>query len=398
MKKNRLISSSVFVMSMAVLSSMMLLSCGNGGNSEKRSDSVPADAIFGDLGSEFVDLYYKPSVGDMKSIVVKEVQEYIEKKHPGVTNSNTSREELAMVYNEMNDEIEKRWKELDYESQKPKWDQRLVEVEEELKTKEVPVEVGEGVPLKVVSPCKIENIDRQNITITCMVELTEDKKMKIVSEPNMSFIDDSGKAAWSVRMDATGISGLPNGLKAGTQMKLSYRISTFHKDHVNAFFSAKRLELGWPLFVLENGKLGPIEIGIGYTNLPKSVANLYDNWEYKKETIENEMDGDYTVEYCMFTKGDQELFRADIEDGKVAAITLLQGSFDIKNEEGCHVGGFVSKIPRWQSEWENYYEGEVFITIGRYTYYVPSDMAKVEYPKSSNDFKNGAKISKIVCR
>ena len=49
-------------------------------------------------------------------------------------------------------------------------------------------------------------------------------------------------------------------------------------------------------------------------------------------------------------------------------------------------------------EWENYYEGEVFVTVGRYTFYVPSDQTRTEFPKRKNDFESGAKFSRIVCK
>ena len=69
-------------------------------------------------------------------------------------------------------------------------------------------------------------------------------------------------------------------------------------------------------FTLTNGKLGPLFIGQTVASIPKSVAGLYDRYEYTKEDIENEMDGDYTLELCHFYKGGKEIFQCNADDKK----------------------------------------------------------------------------------
>ena len=64
-------------------------------------------------------------------------------------------------------------------------------------------------------------------------------------------------------------------------------------------------------FVLQNGKLGPIQAGQRFANIPATYAGLYDKYTRKTETMADE-DGEWTVEYYQFTKAGKNVFRADI--------------------------------------------------------------------------------------
>ena len=148
----------------------------------------------------------------------------------------------------------------------------------------------------------------------------------------------------------------------------------------------------------DNGKLGPVTVGQSVGKLPKSTAGLYDKYEYKKEEHEDDMDGSWTEEYYLFTKGGKPVFRVNMDAGKVFSIRLLEGSQFIKTADGIGVGMPVSKlIQKKKLSWETYYEGEVFATSGHYTYYVSSeDVPNTDVPKKASDFKPTAKVSGIV--
>lgn len=381
---------------MFVLTCMMLLSCD--GNSGKEQGSSSDDGALADLGAEFMELFYnEPSEGDMKNKIFDEVMAEMEKKYPNSNSSNTSREKQTQILKEVDQEMKRRLENFDFKAYKEKWEKRVPELIEEMKSREIPTRVADNTPLKIMSPFKIKSIVRgYDLKYSCTAELTEDKTMQVVKNPCLSLVDANGnETRWPAALYA---SPLEKQMKAGTQIELEGSINLFQKDLLAVLFSAAYLEIDWNQFFLEGGKLGPVAIGGGYADLPKSVAGLYDKYDYKKETIEDEMDGDYTEEYYLFTKGNREVFRADIDGGKIVSITLLEGSSDIINDDGRSVGSLVSDLSPQNLEWENWYQGEVFATKGRYTYYVSSSDCKVEFPKRDSDFKAGAKISKIVCR
>ena len=276
----------------------------------------------------------------------------------------------------------------------------------------------EGTPFKLVSPLKITKFDIQKykteVTLCCMVELSEDVALKVDKYPHFIFSDDDGNEITSLLGCVPNHRTMPKELKKGSQIELESDF-VFNKESVSKYFSANHVLLSWNTFYVEDGKLGPVQIGMSYTDLPKSVPGLYEKFDYKKEMIENELDGDYLSETCTFIKNGKEYFSADLKDGKVTSVILDENSSGLCTKEGyapnitglygfyyvtehSNYGMFSSKAIRKTLDWENYYEGEVFATIGRYTFYVPSESAKTEYPRKYEDFKDNARISKIVCR
>ena len=89
-------------------------------------------------------------------------------------------------------------------------------------------------------------------------------------------------------------------------------------------------------YILGNGKLGPIKKGAAASTFPKQVEGLYDKFETKKEEFYDNEEA-YTAEYIDFTKAGKLVFRANIDEGKVAFITLLEGSSNIKTPDGIYV-------------------------------------------------------------
>ena len=153
-------------------------------------------------------------------------------------------------------------------------------------------------------------------------------------------------------------------------------------------------------FTLTNGKLGPLFIGQTVASIPKSVAGLYDRYEYTKEDIENEMDGDYTLELCHFYKGGKEIFQCNADDKKLSSFILKQGSSFIKTPDGFHVGYSVRSLcGKKRLQWETYFEGTAFATSGHYTYHMKSsDVINNDYPTKLSEIKATAKIEMIEYR
>ena len=153
-------------------------------------------------------------------------------------------------------------------------------------------------------------------------------------------------------------------------------------------------------FTLANGKLGPLYIGQSVSSLPKSVAGLYDSYEYTKEEIENEMDGDYTLELCHFYKGGKEIFTANADDKKLSSFILKNGSSFIKTAEGFYVGYSVRTLcGKKRLQWETYFDGTAFGTDGHFTYHMnSSDVINNDYPTKLSEIKATAKIVMIEYR
>lgn len=153
-------------------------------------------------------------------------------------------------------------------------------------------------------------------------------------------------------------------------------------------------------FILQNGVLGPVQVGRAIGNLPKQYAGLYDNYSYTKDNHEeDEMDGPWLEEFFLFTKAGKEIFRADMNEGKVASITLLSGSSSfIKTPEGIYVGYPAQKLYREKKmEWEYYlFETVTWGTSGHYTYYVDVNDAITDNMDRLKGFKANGKLCKIA--
>lgn len=154
------------------------------------------------------------------------------------------------------------------------------------------------------------------------------------------------------------------------------------------------------VFVLADGKLGPIKKGAAVSTFPKQVEGLYDKFETKTEEYYDNYDSEETctTEYVDFTKAGKPVFRAGLDEGKVAFITLLEGSSNIKTPDGIYVGYNARELfKRKKMEWETYYEGDVFASDGTYSYSVSSDdLIDTDIPQEATDFKQNAKVTKIT--
>lgn len=412
------VSLSVIVrMCMVAISGVLLLSCGKGGSS---ADSISDDGLFGSVGAEFVDLFLnEPDENEVRYQIAEEVEGEMLRKYPDYENMHfRARPEIQAELRQKYDEA---WEKHDYPGLKEKWDKRLAELVAEMSTIEVPVKVEEGTPFKLLSPVKLMDFDKtikdKKFVIGFTVELTEDVKLQKKKFPEFKFMNASDSVLHSSFVwGESSANSLEEGIKKGTRLDMEVSLNfSSHEDAIKDFFSAKYVMLTWNTFFVEDGKLGPVQVGMSYKDLPKSVPVLYDKFDYRKEMIESEMDGDYEVEECIFFNDGKEYFRAVLEDGKIASIILDQNSTGLFTKEDYRVGsdvvtslyyisgptrsgGFKTVVINESLEWENYYEGEVFVTIGRYTFYVPSDQANTEFPRTRFDFKYGAKFSRIICK
>lgn len=151
-------------------------------------------------------------------------------------------------------------------------------------------------------------------------------------------------------------------------------------------------------FTLMNGKLGPVQTGVKFANIPATYSGLYDKYTRKTETMADE-DGEWTIEYYQFTKAGKNIFRANIDAGKIVSITLQAGSASIvKTQEGFYVGYSARTLfTKKRMEWNTYFQGTCFATSGHYTYEVnDEDLNNTDIPYKVADFKPNAKISSIT--
>lgn len=405
----------VVLMFMVAISGVLLLSCGKGGNS---SESISDEGLFGSAGAEFVDIFLnEPNEHKIREQIADEVESEMLKKYPNYEDMNFRAS--SEIQAELNQKYDEAWKKYDYPGLRMKWEKRLAELVQEMSAIEIPVKVEEGTPLKLLSPVKLKDFDQtikdKKLVFGFAVESTDDIMSKLESPPMLLFMNAADSVIYTTSVGDKNVNISEHGLKKGTRMEYTSFNFALNENTIKEFFSAKYAMLTWNTFYVDDGKLGPVQVGMSYTDLPKSFPVLYDKFEYKKETIENEMDGDYEVESCTFYRHGQEYFRAELEDGKVTAIVLDKNSVGLYTKEGYRVGNdVISRLYSYLSstksgmfstvvineslEWENYYEGEVFVTVGRYTFYVPSDQTRTEFPKRKNDFESGAKFSRIVCK
>ena len=149
-------------------------------------------------------------------------------------------------------------------------------------------------------------------------------------------------------------------------------------------------------FILADGKLGPISKGATASTFPKKVEGLYDKFEF--ESYENDMD-DYVEEYYTFTQAGKPMFRANINEGKVFSITLLEGSSSIiKTSDGIYVGYSARELfKKKKLEWEFYFDTGLTGSDGKYTYAIDPDGYEPEStPEKATDLKANAKVCAIT--
>lgn len=221
----------------------------------------------------------------------------------------------AEIQIELNQKYDEAWKKHDYPGLKEKWEKRLAELVQEMSDIEIPVKVEEGTPLKLLSPVKLKDFDRtikdKKLVFGFTVESTDDvMTKKVESRPMLMFMNAADSVLYSTSVGAKNINTWKEGLKKGTRMEYTNFNFDLDENTIKKCFSAKYAMLTWNTFFVDDGKLGPVQVGMSYTDLPKSFPVLYDKFDYHKEMIENEVDGDYEVEECIFFNDGKEYFGA----------------------------------------------------------------------------------------
>ena len=153
-------------------------------------------------------------------------------------------------------------------------------------------------------------------------------------------------------------------------------------------------------FTLTNGKLGPIQTGQRFVNIPSSYVGLYDKYTRQTEKEYNEVEDFEITRVCyQFTKAGRNVFRVIMEGNVIGAIKLQEGSASIiKTQKGFHVGYAARTLyTKKSTDWFNIEGGTAACFDGNYTYEVSAnDRVSLNPIESANDFKSNAKISSIT--
>lgn len=153
-------------------------------------------------------------------------------------------------------------------------------------------------------------------------------------------------------------------------------------------------------FTLTNGKLGPVQVGKKFANIPATYSGLYDKYTRQTEKEYNEVeDYEMTIVCYQFTKGGKNVFCVIMEGNTIGAIKLQEGSASIvKTQKGFYVGYPARDLfSKRLTEWFNIEEGTAACFDGNYTYEVNADdRISINSIESANDFKPDAKISSIT--
>jgi len=153
-------------------------------------------------------------------------------------------------------------------------------------------------------------------------------------------------------------------------------------------------------FTLTNGKLGPVQVGQRFVNIPATYAGLYDKYTRQTEKEYNEVeDFEMTFVCYQFTKGGNNVFRVIMDGNTIGAIKLQEGSASIvKTQKGFYVGYPARDLfSKRLTEWFNIESGKAACFDGNYTYEVNANDRVSSNPiESANDFKPNAKICSIT--
>ncbi|WP_155808285.1 hypothetical protein [Xylanibacter brevis] len=371
-------------------------------NSNNNSD-IPSDGILGEYGPYFYDM-----MTEIDITIPQAIKELIKK----------GEEEIDLETGKTSDEIGKQYKELNEkrEALQVELKQKVQEASAALQGKEITTLIEDGAPLKIVEPFKIKKLSGSlQMECECIVELTKESPADYIHKYNGSMLmkaeckNDSDEIVSAYRKNTISIVGgsWPDDVyPAGTQFIIKTEVSAGYTSEgiSKGLFQIHHLTVCWSAnhFVLENRKLGPVEIDKPISNLPQSVAGLYDKFEHKIETHEDEMDGEWVEEYYLFTKDGKKAFRINIIDDVAYDICLLEGSTNIKDRDGIYVGYSARKLfIQKKMDWENDYAGWVYGKARDYTYYIKTaDLVNPdsEIPYKAEDIKEDAKIIRIDYR
>lgn len=231
------------VLLIALVAGLLVVSCGKSRKPEvKEAAKAAGDGL---LGSKGKDLIY---ILDDRTLINEYVKEQMEKleKDAGSISEMTEEKWHSIGEKTMALDIEKKEKLQAWEEDYNRFGETLVGIE-------VPTEVAEGVPLKVVKPFTITKmLYSVGISMEATVELTADRppvKPRYYypdSEfmPRIGIVDDDNQPVVSYTRNipyAPDIKDRKKYLKKGEQVVLNY---TFSSTDVKAL-SAKKLLITW---------------------------------------------------------------------------------------------------------------------------------------------------------
>lgn len=402
-----------FINLMAVtLLCMELAACG-GNSTGSNTSEIPSDGVLGKYGPEIYEM-----MTEIEFTIPQTIEE-IQKKAREENNIDAVENEGQLKeYMGKFEEVDKQCDELKAkrETLREQLKQKVQEASEALRGKEIATVIEEGTPLKVIEPFKIMEL-KGDLLMICesVVELAKESPADYMHHYNKSLLmtveckNDSDDIVPASRKSDVSIVGgdWPNKTyPIGTRFKITteIRAGLSSTGISKGLFQIHHLTISWSEnhFVLGKMKLGPIEIDKPIANIPTSVTGLYDKYEHKTETHEDDMDGEWVEDYFLFTYKGKEAFRVDLMDGKVYSISLLEGSTNVKTIDGIYVGFSARELfKQKKTDWETDFAGWVFGSFRDYTYYVKSgDLVNInsEVPRKAEDFKENAKIARITYR
>lgn len=398
MKKN------FIAMVTVVLLCALTTACGGSSSTSSNNSDIPSDGVLGENGREIYDLMNE------FMITIDQQKEELQ-SHYTFNENQPPDEKLVKEYEALKAR---------QEALKEEIPQKVKAAEDILRGKEIVTVIEEGAPLKIVEPFKIVSL-RGMLTLAaeCTVELTKESAVKYMDQYNSNQLmgvscEDKDKndlqAPHKLSLRIGGGTWPDNVYPVGTRFIIHLEIYAGHSSkggelHVSKeLFQTKQITIHWTAntFVLEKRKLGPIELGRPISNLPVSVEGLYDKYEHKTETHEDDMDGEWVEDYYLFTYKGKEAFRATIFEGNVYSISLYEGASKVYDRNGIFVGYSARELfNKKRMEWQTDFAGWVFGTSGDYTYFASSnDLANInaEVPRKADDFKEDAKIVRIDYR
>lgn len=223
---------------------LLVVSCGKSRKPEvKEAAKIASEGIFGSIGEDLVYLM------DDYNLIDEEYEKKNEELKQELFSGSGSESKAKKAI-----EKEKAMKE-ERDAKRDEVKKQFVSYVEELKGKELPTEIDERTPLKLVSPFTIVSIDKTSFKMIAeaKVEIINDRaeldswsKYKMDYIPYAVFLDGDGYKLHSDRNHVpTNMDEFSTKLTAGTTKTVAFSLSFYSPKALSKVLAAKKISIRW---------------------------------------------------------------------------------------------------------------------------------------------------------
>lgn len=229
---------------LVVIAGLLVVSCGKSRKPEvEEAAKIASEGIFGSIGEDLVYLM------DDYNLIDEEFEQKNEQLKQELFSGGGSESKAQKAM-----EKEKALKE-ERDAKREDVKKQFVSYMENLKGKELPTEIDERTPLKLISPFSVVSIDKTSYKMIAeaKVEIINDRaeldswaKYKMDYIPYAVFLDKDGYKLHSDRNHVpTNMDEFSTKLTAGTTKTVAFSLSFYSPKALSKVLAAKKISIRW---------------------------------------------------------------------------------------------------------------------------------------------------------